>query len=299
MNKQDKIEILLNEPLRGLPNNISDEIDFENKKIIRKVGKRDLDDKKNFATTSTQLTNTMSFYTDFNLGRYGGSVITNKLSSREMNVYSSYDDEAVFSINNGASNFLRLVIRINKSRLTTLDVAGFKQWLQENPITVYYELAEPTIEDIQIDKTKLRTFDERTHIFTEGSSIEPIIETKIPSDVNAVIRTLGLENEELNKNVICLNEENEELKEDSLIHSELIDISMSATVEVYNMIEPILEMLPMPMALNIKNEEQKGGSKMVDLYVAMIIRGVNGMTIDDVPARYKEQVREILAKLEK
>ena len=34
-------------------------------------------------------------------------------------------------------------IRINKSKLSTYDLAGFKTWLQANPTTVIYELAEP------------------------------------------------------------------------------------------------------------------------------------------------------------
>ena len=36
---------------------------------------------------------------------------------------------------------------------------------------------------------------------------------------------------------------------------------------------------------------------MVDMYVAMIIRGLK--TIDEVPLRYREEVRMILEQLEK
>ena len=37
--------------------------------------------------------------------------------------------------------------------------------------------------------------------------------------------------------------------------------------------------------------------KIVDLYVAMVIRGLK--TIEEVPVRYREEVRQILEKLEK
>ena len=37
---------------------------------------------------------------------------------------------------------------ISKSKLSTQDVDGFKQWLSENPTTVVYELAEPYYEDV-------------------------------------------------------------------------------------------------------------------------------------------------------
>ncbi len=39
-------------------------------------------------------------------------------------------------------------IIISKSKLSTADVNGFKQWLSENPIAVVYELKEPYYEDI-------------------------------------------------------------------------------------------------------------------------------------------------------
>lgn len=70
----------------------------------------------------------------------------------------------------------------------------------------------------------------------------------------------------------------------------LIDVSLLATDEIYTMIEPLLNVTPQKINL-------RGGSKMVDMYVAMVQRGLK--TIDEVPARYREQVKEILAKLEK
>ena len=41
-----------------------------------------------------------------------------------------------------------LQIRITKSKLSTTDVNGFKQWLSENPTTVVYQLAEPYYKEI-------------------------------------------------------------------------------------------------------------------------------------------------------
>ena len=40
------------------------------------------------------------------------------------------------------------VLNISKTKLSTTDAEGFKQWLSENPITVVYELAEPYYEEI-------------------------------------------------------------------------------------------------------------------------------------------------------
>ena len=57
---------------------------------------------------------------------------------------------------------------------------------------------------------------------------------------------------------------------------------------MYIMIEPLLE----AMIIN-----ERGVSKMVDMYVAMVMRGLK--TIDEVPLRYREEVRLILEELEK
>ena len=47
-----------------------------------------------------------------------------------------------------ADRACELAISISKSKLSTTDVNGFKQWLSENPTTVVYELAEPWYEPI-------------------------------------------------------------------------------------------------------------------------------------------------------
>lgn len=88
-----------------------------------------------------------------------------------------------------------------------------------------------------------------------------------------------------------LEEKIEELKEVNNIQDILIDTTMLATDEIYTMIEPILEMIPQTMSL------ERSVSKMVDMYVAMVQRGLK--TIEQVPVRYREEVARILSELEK
>ena len=114
----------------------------------------------------------------------------------------------------------------------------------------------------------------------------PIISTKIPSNVQAIISTLKLENSDLKNNVEVLSVENEELKETNIVQDEMIDISMMATDEIYSMVEPLLENIPMPI------EFENGVSKLVYMYVAMVQRGLK--TLDEVPTRYREQVRAMI-----
>lgn len=46
----------------------------------------------------------------------------------------------------------KLLIRANNSRFTTQDEPGYRKWLQANPITVVYELAEPWEEKVSDNK---------------------------------------------------------------------------------------------------------------------------------------------------
>ena len=72
---------------------------------------------------------------------------------------------------------------------------------------------------------------------------------------------------------------------------QLLDTTFMAIDEVFCLIEPILAMIPMTMSL-----EREVKNPMVELYVVMIQRGLK--TIDQVPERYREDVKEILKAIE-
>lgn len=146
------------------------------------------------------------------------------------------------------------------------NVEEFKNSLKENPLTLIYD-CEPYFEKISDDKFVSEIPNDATlHIDSTipCQSVKANYTGKLPS-------VYGLE--ETNKN-----------------QDNLIDISLCATDEMYMMIEPLLSAVPQTMS-------ERMVSKMVDMYVAMVIRGLK--TIDEVPARYREEVKEILAKLEK
>ena len=88
-----------------------------------------------------------------------------------------------------------------------------------------------------------------------------------------------------------LEEQIAELEETNKTQDELINTTMLATDEMYMMIEPLLFEVVQTLSL------ERSVSKMVDMYVAMVQRGLK--TIEQVPARYREEVRELLAQLEK
>ena len=88
-----------------------------------------------------------------------------------------------------------------------------------------------------------------------------------------------------------LEEKIEKLQEENKTQDILIDTTMLATDEIFTMIEPILELVPQSINL------ERSTSKMVDMYVCMVQRGIK--TIEQVPIRYREEVKRILTELEK
>ena len=55
----------------------------------------------------------------------------------------------------GIHHVLAIYLSIAKTKLFTQDVLGLKAWLQSNPVTVVYQLAEPVIEEVETDYTRL------------------------------------------------------------------------------------------------------------------------------------------------
>ena len=85
----------------------------------------------------------------------------------------------------------------------------------------------------------------------------------------------------------------EEIKSVNSIQDEIIDMTMLALDEIFELFEPMLSLSISSMSLNNKEVN----NPMVELYVVMIQRGLK--TIDQVPARYREEVKAILDAVEK
>lgn len=164
----------------------------------------------------------------------------------------------------------RCYVQIYNIKLETEDEAGFKKWLQKNHCKVVYELAEPYFEPItpQLPRWVLDIFDNST------ISIDTIIPVESKFTYTSYIPSITAM-QETNKN-----------------QDDLINVSLCATDEMYMMLEPLLQSVPQTLQIN-----ERMVSKMVDLYIAMVIRGLK--TIDEVPLRYREEVKKILEQLEK
>lgn len=144
---EDKTQILLDEPLMRLPNGVCDEITRDGK-LIRRVGKVVL--KGNEWWTK---------YDNINDQEEGYSIyltqLPNKNYYREEKINILGDNFASVKFRNGKGEYIysdgwnpNMFLKIKDSRLTSSNVEVFKQWLSQNPTTVYYELKEPIITEL-------------------------------------------------------------------------------------------------------------------------------------------------------
>jgi len=169
--KEHRQSITLTEPLRGLPNGVRDTIDFESGVVVRNVGSVILNGSGNISSISA-MEKTIKFAIE--------NVVTN---IKYANVYNLICDKFTSGINiitidtegiRTASTSPAFYISIEKSKLTTPDIAGFKAWLQANPITVYYQLEIPIEEPIKVEQY-MKQFAEG-YFMMDGSLIIPEVD---------------------------------------------------------------------------------------------------------------------------
>ena len=81
-----------------------------------------------------------------------------------------------------------ICVRVLKSKLSTQDVAGFKQWLQTNNVTVVYQLAQEKVyECTNID---LITYANETNYVVESGAIVPKTTLKVHNNISNVVSLL-------------------------------------------------------------------------------------------------------------
>ncbi|MGM9544413.1 MAG: hypothetical protein ACI3T9_05465 [Romboutsia timonensis] len=135
LNKSDKSQILLDEPLMRLPNGTHDEITRDGK-LIRRVVKVVLDGSENWSLSDGTKENTIRFST---IPQIPFKILTEAISDKFPYYQNTGNNVECFTV----ANDTKIHIRIERSKLNVANVQGFKQWLSENPTTVYYELETP------------------------------------------------------------------------------------------------------------------------------------------------------------
>lgn len=109
-------------------------------------------------------------------------MINDKFNVKDADTVYAQDVEGIVD----RLNLIR--IKIQRSKLSTQDVAGFKQWLQANNVTVVYQLAQEKVyECTNID---LLTYANETNYIVESGAITPKSSLKVMCNINNVVREL-------------------------------------------------------------------------------------------------------------
>ena len=163
----------ITKPLRSLPNGVRDSLEDDG--IHRRVGRIVLDESENITNEiSENNETTMLFMFPINLSLKRQVAITNNLYIT--NRFKTYNCYGKGNTQEGSCyhNDRKIQVRILKTRISSEDVIGFKEWLSNNPTEVLYELAEEIIEPYteeqqeQYNKIKeLYTFDGTTNIYSD------------------------------------------------------------------------------------------------------------------------------------
>ncbi|MGU8999085.1 BppU family phage baseplate upper protein [Clostridium perfringens] len=128
---------------------------------------------------------------------YGAYISGTKLLCGSLKTYNHGEFSTQTMINNSVTGITAFedyfTIRIEKSKLTTQDVEGFKAWLKANPTTVVYQLAEPVVEIVDgVIDIDLDTYQERTY-FNILNSLPGTLDFKVPSNIASIVQNTARE----------------------------------------------------------------------------------------------------------
>ena len=131
----------------------------------------------------------------------------------------------------------QLIFVIEKSKLTTMNVSGFKQWLSQNPVTIQYELETPIVKTVDlsvIDQDgnvlpKIKTFNNITHVNVSSDGILPKVEMEVATYNEEDIANANVMTASMDEIYSVQNE----LDNTNSIQSEEIDSTMIASTEIY------------------------------------------------------------------
>lgn len=177
--------------LRSLPNRVCDTLNVETGEYVQRIGEVVLDgssDERWIHGVAAQNTGKTMYFAIDNFDSLllkNGSIISDKFNKGDT---WSGDLECIDLLSTNAYN---MRVRILKERLDEENVSGFKQWLQQNPITVQYELATPIVSTVDIQGFPYAYTN--GHMQLSSGSIEqsltPKVEYSVATNRNGQIRS--------------------------------------------------------------------------------------------------------------
>lgn len=275
--KGDKKEIQLpkysfEEGLRGLNSSVYDELNSIRGVAIKRVEKKVLNgDNEGWGVWTNSTGDVINAYVYFNdvIPSLKGRVkpdsicLNDRLPSNQGGHLSTTEGFKITST--------YFTLSIHKSKLGVENVndpnntTALKNWLKQNPVTVYYELAQP-VETPLTDPINVKTFNEKTYV-SFLNSLKGTSNFKAPVNAAATISRLNRENRALEEENAKLKADTYKNAEDIIITNEELQITQSAVDHL------LFSNLNASGTAMLYNGKKKGGGSM-GAYLAMrIIKG--------------------------
>ena len=151
------------------------------------------------------------------------------LTASLINLGDTYPHAISFFGSDG--NYIQL--RVYKSLLKSIDVAGLREYLTNEPITVQYQLATESVKTVDLsvvdqdgNNTELSTFNDITHVTLSSEGLIPEAELEVATKNEEVLNTMSLEMDDISTTQNALQETSD-------TQSENVDATMMATTEIY------------------------------------------------------------------
>lgn len=166
-------------PLRSLPNGVCDTLNLVTGEYVQRVGETILCGSKLESYTADVKNATLQrfnviFIDGIRVADMNMKVRTSlQCNSLPVLTDTKNNQECIHS---GGSDDYKLMLWIDSSRLTTVDVDGIRQYLSQNPITVQYELATPIVR--KLDFTTKGNYREQVLDGSETWAMDVIDNTK-------------------------------------------------------------------------------------------------------------------------
>ena len=148
--KEYNQDIYLKEPLRSLSNTIFDEI--VDNKVIRRVKKDVFNGSENWVISDDDQIQTIRFSVQPRMP----FKLVPAISDKFVYYSNTANDVECFT----AASDTKVHIRILRKNINPVNVAGFKTWLSQNPVAVYYALDNPVEECLEnvYEKESIKTY---------------------------------------------------------------------------------------------------------------------------------------------
>lgn len=159
-------------PLRSLPNGTCDTI--EGNKLVQRVGKVVLDGSEDWKVSSINSNENGLLNIYYSLSnvvvksQYNQSLICDKYIQQTSGIGNTTTEGILINIEK------RLYLRLSLDKVTTLEEA--KEYISNNPFTIYYELETPIIHSLEIPSISTT---KGTNVITTSNNIKPKLKLKV------------------------------------------------------------------------------------------------------------------------